>query len=85
MAPSATLPQLEPKNLKAPESCNGLINPAAHAHGSEDLTPLQAMSHGPLVLGGKIYPESSADDKSSIWSDGVISDNAAERFWMYID
>lgn len=54
MTPSVTLSQLKPEDSKARESRNAITKPLIHVHGGEELTPLEALSHGPLVLGGKL-------------------------------
>jgi hypothetical protein len=37
--------------------------PEVHAHSAEDQSPLEAISHGPVVMGGKLQPN-VADDPS---------------------
>jgi hypothetical protein len=50
MAPSATN-----------ETTTGAIGPEIHVHGGEDKTPLEAISHGPLVLEGEFVLFSHKD------------------------
>jgi len=50
MAPSATTEVL------APLAKSGVVEqqPEKHVHGAEEKTPLEAISHGPLVYPGEI-------------------------------
>jgi len=48
MAPSATT------EIAIPDSKVGVVQqPEAHVHGAEDKTPLEAISHGPLIHPGE--------------------------------
>jgi hypothetical protein len=50
MAPSAT------SELVVPTSKVGVAKlPEQHVHGAEDKTPLEAISHGPLIHPGMIF------------------------------
>jgi hypothetical protein len=49
MAPSAV--SLEGGNAAA--KVEGKTEKIVHVHGAEDLTPLQAISHGPFALSGE--------------------------------
>jgi hypothetical protein len=65
MAPSAT--SAAPQNMG--EAVSKVINthvvdqPEVHAHSAEDQSSLEAISHGPVVMGGKLQPN-LADDPS---------------------
>ena len=51
MAPSAT------SQLVVPASNEEVTKqPVQHVHGAEDKTPLEAISHGPLIHPGMAFP-----------------------------
>jgi hypothetical protein len=53
MAPSATLPELGSQNVKTLNPKQAATSQSTtHVHSGVEKTPLQALSHGPLVLGG---------------------------------
>lgn len=51
MAPSATLESILPIQKKTPEE--NVPRTIEHVHGGEDLTPLEAISHGGVVMSGE--------------------------------
>jgi hypothetical protein len=56
MAPSAIAVEMEPASLDSKDS-KAIIaeQPKRAVHGSEDLTPIQAISHGPITIGGTSF------------------------------
>jgi hypothetical protein len=56
MAPSALTVEMEPAGLDLKDSKAVIAEqPKRAVHGSEDLTPIQAISHGPITIGGTSF------------------------------
>lgn len=54
MAPSATESILPIQKKIGEEKVQGKDEQIEHVHGGEDLTPLEAISHGGVVMDGEI-------------------------------
>lgn len=53
MAPSAVSVEMEPGDFGLKDSNDAVVEqPKSAVHRAEDLTPIQAIRHGPITIGG---------------------------------